>query len=362
MDLQETYERFSTDHLLAQRSLGPELAPEAHSVIEQIMISRGVQPPAIPQKAVPTDCKVNPSPSRTRIAINLTLGLAALFLVKCLGHTWLGVLLCLLTCTIEIALWIRRRNMDPEKREADRAARKAETEGLSDLMIAAAKGDIHRVTDLLNYGANPNQQSQIGSTALMYAVKNGHADIVKALLNSGARIDAKTTRGSTVLDLAIQHGHQDITALLRLSSAPEIPQSKPKVDQRVAWSPPGISAPTALLAVMIPPGPVTERQWLEALADRVTQMVMLEPGPAEAAESAAKYLDLPTPESPEATGEYLVMGNWNLKEYLRCSVLDGNPFPAMANSDEDAASAIENSDFWLWVELAKSTVSTSTLD
>lgn len=362
MNLQETYERFSTEHLLAQRSLGPDLAPAAHSAIEKILTSRGVQPPAIPQKAVPTDCKAKPSPSRTRTVINLTLVLVALALGKYLEHTWFGVLFCLLIWSFEIALWIRRRNMAPEEREDDRAARKAESEGLSDLMIAAAEGDIHRVTDLLNYGADPNQQSQIGSTALMYAVKNGHADIVKALLNSGARIDAKTAKGSTVLDLAIQHGHQGITALLRRSSAPETPQSKPRVNQRVAWSPPGKSAPTALLAVMIKPGTVTEREWLEALADRVTKMVLDDPQPEAAADEVSQMLGVPEPESPKAAGEYLVTGNLNLQTFLGLAMDGMGSFPAQASEMPEAREAIEQTDLWLWADIASSMVSASSLD
>ena len=164
------------------------------------------------------------------------------------------------------------------------------------------------------------------------------------------------------MDLAIQHGHQDITALLRLSSAPETPQSKPNVDQRVAWSPPGISAPIELLAVMIPPGQVTERQWLEALGDRVTQMVLDDPQPEAAAEDVARMLDRPTPDSPQAAGEYLVTENFNLRTHLNLATEGLGPFPGQASEMPEAREAIEQTDLWLWADIASSMVSTSSLD
>ena len=130
----------------------------------------------------------------------------------------------------------------------------------------------------------------------------------------------------------------------------------------VAWSPTGISAPTELLAVMIQPGPVTRDQWLDALADRVTQMVLDDPQPEAAAEDVARMLDRPTPESPQASGEYLVLDNLNLQTHLNCAVIDGSPFPAQASENREAREAIEQTDLWAWADTASSMVSESSLD
>lgn len=130
----------------------------------------------------------------------------------------------------------------------------------------------------------------------------------------------------------------------------------------VPWSPPGMSAPIELLAVMVPVGPLTERQWLEALADRVTQLVLDDPEPEAAAAEVAQMLGVPEPESPKAAGEYLVTGNLNLRTFLSLSMEGLGPFPATASSDEEAKQAIEQTDLWTWADLASSMVSESSLD
>ncbi len=128
----------------------------------------------------------------------------------------------------------------------------------------------------------------------------------------------------------------------------------------VAWSPEGYLAPTTLLAVMLPPGPVTERQWWEALADRVTKMAV-EAG-IEATEEACQMLDLAMPNEPEEAGQFLVLGNLNLLTHLDCAVIDKEPFPATVSHNPDAQEAIEESDLMMWTELARIMVSASSLD
>ena len=55
--------------------------------------------------------------------------------------------------------------------------------------------------------------------------------------------------------------------------------------------------------------------------------------------------------------------SWNLLEHFNLAVIDGSPFPAtVTESDEDAENALAESDFALWVELARSMVSTTSWD
>lgn len=129
----------------------------------------------------------------------------------------------------------------------------------------------------------------------------------------------------------------------------------------VAWSPEGYLAPTTLLAVMLPPGPVTERQWWEALADRVTKMAV-EAGP-EATLQACRDLGLPETNNPKEAGQFLVLGNLNLRTHLNCAVIDEDPFPAtVGERDQEAHEIIKETDLETWVESALSLVSESSLD
>lgn len=129
----------------------------------------------------------------------------------------------------------------------------------------------------------------------------------------------------------------------------------------VAWSPKGYAAPIELLAVKIKPGQVTERQWIEALADRVTQLA-IEAG-EETTLQACRDLELPETDNPQEAGQFLVMGNLNLRTHLDLAVIDKPPFPAkVGERNPEAQQAIEETDLSRWVESALSLVSASDLD
>src|SRR5690348_17263257 len=61
--------------------------------------------------------------------------------------------------------------------------------GWTELMDAAAKGDLGKVRDLLAKGADVNARDQSGSTALMSAA---NAAVAEALIAKGADVNAKT--------------------------------------------------------------------------------------------------------------------------------------------------------------------------
>ena len=124
----------------------------------------------------------------------------------------------------------------------------------------------------------------------------------------------------------------------------------------VAWSPQGMSAPLELLAVRIKPGKVSEREWLEALADRVQELAQ-KAGP-KASLQASKVLGMPGGD-PEDAGQNLVLGNWNLQEFLRVASKD--PFPAKAEYNPEALKALQETNLQEWVDLAAAQVSGSDL-
>jgi hypothetical protein len=119
-----------------------------------------------------------------------------------------------------------------------------------------------------------------------------------------------------------------------------------------------MSAPLELLAVRISPGLVTEKEWLEALADRVQELA--EKAGPKASRQASKALGMPGGD-PEDAGQNLVLGNWNLQEFLRAAVIDKKVFPAKAEYDPEALKALQETNLQEWVDLAASQVSGSDL-
>ena len=53
-----------------------------------------------------------------------------------------------------------------------------------------SSNEVHRVTVLLDYGANLNDRGRYGMTALHYAVRGGKLPLIQLLLNRGAQVDA----------------------------------------------------------------------------------------------------------------------------------------------------------------------------
>lgn len=127
----------------------------------------------------------------------------------------------------------------------------------------------------------------------------------------------------------------------------------------VSWSPPGYAAPPELLAVRIRPGKVTEKEWWEALADRVTQLATK--APKGQLQRACKALGLPTEDDPAQAGQVLVKGNLNLRTHLELAVLEDSPFPAQVRQDQIAHQALLETDLQQWVDLALSQVNESDL-
>ena len=72
---------------------------------------------------------------------------------------------------------------------------------------------------LLEHGADPNIQDDLGSTALMYAAYNRPVEIVQLLLQHGARADVTNSRGETALSIAKFWQNKNGTLLTLLEEA-----------------------------------------------------------------------------------------------------------------------------------------------
>ena len=129
----------------------------------------------------------------------------------------------------------------------------------------------------------------------------------------------------------------------------------------MAWSPEQAAAPMELVAVMVKPGVLTKKDWVEALADRVSNLAR-KVSPADLARVCAA-MGLPTEANPNQAGEVLVLGNLNLQTHLNLALAESSPFPVTVSSNNpDAQEAIERTDLTAWVDLALSQVSESSLD
>lgn len=94
-------------------------------------------------------------------------------------------------------------------------------DGNTPLLYAVEKGDIERVTILLEYNASVHCKDVLGDTPLHLAVSNNGDDIrlVKILLLNGANISAKNNRGLEPLHTAVLIRNIKITTELLDSGA-----------------------------------------------------------------------------------------------------------------------------------------------
>jgi ankyrin repeat protein len=87
--------------------------------------------------------------------------------------------------------------------------------GSTALMGAAAGGYLPIVQELIEHQANVNAQGKDRSTSLMFAARNGHVAIVEYLMNQGADLKQKNKNGKTALNLANDAGLKEIVELLK---------------------------------------------------------------------------------------------------------------------------------------------------
>jgi hypothetical protein len=114
--------------------------------------------------------------------------------------------------------------------------------------------------------------------------------------------------------------------------------------------------------VLVPKGELSQKEWIEALSDRVNSLVEKEEDPLEAANEACRNLSLPEVDSANQAGDALVRYNLNLLTNLNVLQKE-DPFPAKVSEEKPAArQALKDASLANWVELALSQVSVSDLD
>lgn len=94
-------------------------------------------------------------------------------------------------------------------------------DGEISLCEAAAKGDIHRVKDLIKSGINVNFADSDGNTPLILASFYGYTEIVKLLIQA-ADVNKSNDKGITALAIAIKQKHAEIVQILITANNLEI--------------------------------------------------------------------------------------------------------------------------------------------
>ncbi len=91
--------------------------------------------------------------------------------------------------------------------------------GQTALMLAATSGELERVQEVLENGANVNIHDNKGWTALMLAAYWGYPDIIQVLLIKRADPNAKTLKNTTALMCAAGKGNVKVVQLLLSNGA-----------------------------------------------------------------------------------------------------------------------------------------------
>jgi ankyrin repeat protein len=91
----------------------------------------------------------------------------------------------------------------------------ANSQRVTALHAAVARGNVPLARMLLEHGADANVKQESGLAPLHEAAANGNSELVRLLVDHGAAIDQKTDAGKTAADFAADRNHAELGAWLR---------------------------------------------------------------------------------------------------------------------------------------------------
>merc|ERR1712164_93284 len=90
--------------------------------------------------------------------------------------------------------------------------------GLAPLHVAAKDGDLKKLVEIMDDGADVNiracGESNGGKTAAMFAASGGHVDVLKAMQRGPSLLDLPSADGGTAAMSAAAHGYADVLAYI----------------------------------------------------------------------------------------------------------------------------------------------------
>lgn len=104
-----------------------------------------------------------------------------------------------------------------------------ETQSITDMCWAAARGDLESLQRMIAFGYEANCADYDGRTPIHLASAEGHLKIVKYLHKHGGELNVSDRWGSTPLDDAHKSGHKDVVAYIKKKVLVTLP---PKVTRR----------------------------------------------------------------------------------------------------------------------------------
>lgn len=203
-DKKEYYEKLNDEELLQLRGRAKDyLDEETQNIVEQILISRNINPPPVPEKEIDIQSIKKPIPKS--LFISTIIFFICYGLVKRLysnyGKGYEDVILLVITIlyiTFLVYIFIPKTPKSKIKNLKNEVGKN----GFNEIMYCSVVGDVKRLKELIDYGGDLNVQDSHGVTGLMYSVENNQVEITKLLLQHNPDLSLKTNKGNTVIDFS----------------------------------------------------------------------------------------------------------------------------------------------------------------
>jgi hypothetical protein len=208
------YDKLNDEELLQLRAKGHEHLNEGtHEIIENILRSRNVEIPPIPNKEI--DIKSIKKPIPKSLFFSTILWMLGISVIKQLKLNFGDNFLVLIITVLFFYSIYTTLKTPRNKSENEKLKDKIGKNGYNEMMYCSSIGDINRLKELLEYGGDINLQDSDGVTPLMYSLEKNNVEITKLLISYKPDFHLKTKRGNTVVDLGKKLNNESSKVLLQ---------------------------------------------------------------------------------------------------------------------------------------------------